>query len=316
MTTTPEGLELPNEEAQKIIDELKTEGNEFPNLEEKKEMEKPEEEPANEPPKNTEEELKTEEEAKAQAEADAKAREVEDSKREARQPKMIPAWQIEMQKKREEKERQEEETNFAKELESLKAEILTIKQGREKPETEPQENEFDKKIKLLSEKYPDVNQDFIKDILSTFPKPEKVELPEDTKEKLSLLDKIAVEKKQQEEDLKFSRNFETKIIAKIKEQYPQATAEDIEAIKGEMKSHYFDEKYIKLGIEEIYTLKKGELEKQISPETKKTAELGQRGAGRRGEAVDYSNLTEEQFNKMSQEEQDKVIDWKSKHSRL
>jgi hypothetical protein len=316
MTTTPEGLELPNEEAQKVIDELKAAGNEFPDLKEEK---KPEEKLEDKTPEKTEEEIKAEEESKIKAEAEEKAKaekELEDSKREPRQPKMIPAWKINIEKKREEQKKQDQEKSLAEELEDLKKEILTIKEGRKAPETPKEENEFDKKVKELSEKYPDVNQDFIKDIVSAFPKSEKPEFPKEYQEKISLLENLASEKKQQDEDLKFSKNFDSKIASKVKEQYPQATAEDIEAVKTEMQKHYFDEKYIKLGIEEIYTLKKSELEKQISPETVRTAETGQKGTGRGGNAVDYANVSEEEFSKMSPEEQDKVIDYRTKHSRL
>lgn len=301
MNNDQQGSQPPEEinaETEKVKEELRQAGNSFEgDTPEEKEELTPEPEVVPEEKEEEKEEEKKEEEPKPEPEP------VE------RKPREIPAWQVEIAKKRQEKEEQEKETKLQKEIDNLKSENEELK-GAKIPEVV---GDSDKLIEDLSDKLEagditlkDYNKEFAS-IISQGIKPD-----EELKEKIQQLGEA---ERQRSEDVKYINDFQGKITPLIKEEYPNATIEDIEAINKRLKNFYFEGKYVSLDIDEVYRLKKAEFEKEISPDTLKSVESGGRKAGRQGKVTDYAEITESEFAKLSPEEQDKVLEFKTSSTR-
>jgi len=302
MNNDQQGSQPPEEinaETEKVKEELRQAGNSF-------EGDTPEEKEELTPAPVVVPEEKKEEEKKEEKKEEEPKPEPEPVER---KPREIPAWQVEIAKKRQEKEEQEKETKLQKEIDNLKSENEELK-GAKIPEVV---GDSDKLIEDLSDKLEagditlkDYNKEFAS-IISQGIKPD-----EELKEKIQQLGEA---ERQRSEDVKYINDFQGKITPLIKEEYPNATIEDIEAINKRLKNFYFEGKYVSLDIDEVYRLKKAEFEKEISPDTLKSVESGNRKAGRQGKVTDYAEITESEFAKLSPEEQDKVIKFKTSSTR-
>lgn len=302
MNNDQQGSQPPEEinaETEKVKEELRQAGNSF-------EGDTPEEKEELTPAPVVVPEEKKEEEKKEEKKEEEPKPEPEPVER---KPREIPAWQVEIAKKRQEKEEQEKETKLQKEIDNLKSENEELK-GAKIPEVV---GDSDKLIEDLSDKLEagditlkDYNKEFAS-IISQGIKPD-----EELKEKIQQLGEA---ERQRSEDVKYINDFQGKITPLIKEEYPNATIEDIEAINKRLKNFYFEGKYVSLDIDEVYRLKKAEFEKEISPDTLKSVESGNRKAGRQGKVTDYAEITESEFANLSPEEQDKVIKFKTSSTR-
>jgi len=302
MNNDQQGSQPPEEinaETEKVKEELRQAGNSF-------EGDTPEEKEELTPAPVVVPEEKKEEEKKEEKKEEEPKPEPEPVER---KPREIPAWQVEIAKKRQEKEEQEKETKLQKEIDNLKSENEELK-GAKIPEVV---GDSDKLIEDLSDKLEagditlkDYNKEFAS-IISQGIKPD-----EELKEKIQQLGEA---ERQRSEDVKYINDFQGKITPLIKEEYPNATIEDIEAINKRLKNFYFEGKYVSLDIDEVYRLKKAEFEKEISPDTLKSVESGGRKAGRQGKVTDYAEITESEFANLSPEEQDKVIKFKTSSTR-
>jgi len=302
MNNDQQGSQPPEEinaETEKVKEELRQAGNSF-------EGDTPEEKEELTPAPVVVPEEKKEEEKKEEKKEEEPKPEPEPVER---KPREIPAWQVEIAKKRQEKEEQEKETKLQKEIDNLKSENEELK-GAKIPEVV---GDSDKLIEDLSDKLEagditlkDYNKEFAS-IISQGIKPD-----EELKEKIQQLGEA---ERQRSEDVKYINDFQGKITPLIKEEYPNATIEDIEAINKRLKNFYFEGKYVSLDIDEVYRLKKAEFEKEISPDTLKSVESGGRKAGRQGKVTDYAEITESEFAKLSPEEQDKVLEFKTSSTR-
>jgi len=285
-------------ETQKVMDDLRAKGHTFDGDEPKKEEAKPEEKPEEEP--KAEPEKKEEPEAKKDGEE-------EKPKRTPREPKEIPLWQMEIERKK-----------FAKELEgksvkekelAAKIEDLESKLKNKENSGEEKTDSLDKEIEELTKDYDDETKKLAKNladiILKKVPKSD-IKLPDGLDEKLGTIDRINLEKEREREDLEYRRNFDQEVAGKLREEYPHISEDEIRAVSEKMKSSYFSEKYITLTAGEIYTLSKEEMKGLISNPPRESVEGAARGISRNGKIIDVSNLSEDDYRNLTSEEREKV----------
>ncbi len=301
--------------------EAKTRGDEMPDnesLEVMKELGMMEEPKKEEPPKPEEVEKPqtTEEPPQEEKSEDLKPEEEKKDERKPREPKQIPAWQHEIEKKKMQKEFEEEKSkltaSFTKELEDIKSKINNFeKQGLSKSEIR---EEIDKDFEDLAEEY-NVDKNFLGKLQKLIISKQSPKLSDEISEKISKIDTWEKEQKQKQEDFEYEKGFSKKLLPILKEKFPSLTEVEREAIQEKLKDHYFDEKYIKLDIDEIYTIKQKEIDGLISSKNQKSGETGTRGVTRGGNVIDYGNLTEDQYAKLSPEEQEKANEFLEKKQR-
>lgn len=320
------GDEVQDPETQKVMEELRTQGHEFA-------VDPPKDAPAADAPKV---EPAPKEEPKPEAdkpkegdkpEGDKPKDEDEDGRteRQPRQPKMIPEWQVKMNERRAAKAAAPASAlppEVTETLQKLTSEIELLKQNREgKKEDAP--DELSTIVKSIVEEHgldeqgTKLIEGILKPIMARIPKGQpSTELPAEVKEALSTLSSLREKDRLSEEDRAYEQDFSKRAVPKIREAFPHATEEDIAAIREGMKDYYFDPKYVNLSADEVYALKSSDLAKHISPPKRATAEKGTRGVSRDDTTTDYSSVTEEEFNRMSSEEQERVVAFKSSQSRV
>lgn len=309
MPKTEQGTDAPeinSPETAEIIKELQEEGHEVQGVASE---DKPKEVP--EKPETPEEPKVEPEKVEPEVEEEPKAP-VKRETREPKEPKQVNAWEVEKDKRQAKKAQQERDDVLLKEIQSLKEDVTNLKQDKQTT-TEPEDN--NSKIDKLSEQLEkgEINTaQFTKEVVKIRGEAPQAELSDETKEKLGRIDKLEEAQRKTKEDAEFSTSFDSEATESIKEDYPDASAEDIKAIKAKVKALYFQPKYINLSPKEIYTLNKTKLSDDISPPSQTTLETGKKGVGRQGEVIDYENITDEKFDKLSPEEQDKVMDYKVK----
>ena len=333
---TNRAIESPDEATQKVIEDLRKEGNEFEGLESEPKSNN------EEPPKPNPDDLlktalakesdKVSEEEKSLIKSQKDKLSDEDKTKfgellEEKTPKeeepenreiRIPEWKIQMDKRRE-KQKQEKDEELRENINNLTKEIEELKKTKlpEPKKDNKAEHPVDKKLVEIKEKYKDVvDPELIDDIFSAIPRETpKFELPKELTERLDSLEGLKKAKDQELEDFRYSEGFKEKVVPFIKQEFPYAKDEDIKAIETKLKEHYFDERYINLTLKEIYFLKKQELDKEISPADEKGGELGKKGILRGGKMIDPEEISDEEFAKLPQEEQQKVIDYKTAKER-
>lgn len=303
-------------ETQAVLEEMKSEGHTFENQSQAPEQPKeaaqapePKEEPKNEPKgEEPKEEQPKEEGSEPAKEPDEKP---EPLKREPRKPKEIPAWKAAIDKKNAVKEA-EAKAKAEPKPEEPEAEPLKTKTDEDKPASSKTEA-----LAQLKEKYKDtVTEEFLDDFAKLIP--ESGKLPPDVSEKLAQLDEITKANKQTKEDNEYVSDFNSQVAPLLKDKFPHISDKELQSVQVALKNHYFDERYLSLTPQEIYTIKANELNELVGPAPKDGPESGKRGVGRGSAAdtVDYDAVTEEQFGKMTPEEQDKVIEHRESKSRL
>lgn len=293
-----------NADTKEVMEELKAKGFEF-------EGDKPKE-------PEPKEEIKPPTPEPKEKEPEAKAEPDKDPENQDRKSRKAP-WQYEMEKRREEKAQKEQNINLLEKIGQLETEINNLKQTGTKPASQEAMG-IEKEMEDLADTYEKGEmtlKDYTKKLVAISAKslPNR-EFPSDITDKLNRIDQLEKKSQQEKEDLEYHNSFNGQIIPIIKEEYPQASEADLRAVENKLKEYYFDERYISLTPQEIYTLKKAELAKEISPVPKKTMEEGTRGVGRGADNIDYDNVTEDQFAKMTPEEKDKVTTYLQSKTRL
>lgn len=283
--------EINSPETEEAIKELQEQGHEFKGVksEPKPEPETPKEDTPEEKPEEKVEEPKEEikEEPKEPKEP---------VKRESRE---IPAWKVKMAERRAKQDNKEEVQKEESDKELKQDKSTTI---------EPED--VDKQIDELTDKL-ESNEITTKEWAKEFRKLQpRVELPKDISDRLNQLDEITKVTQRQKEDAEFSETFDNEVIKIIKEEHPSASIDDLKAIKAKLKESYFNPRFITLSPSEIYTLQKSELSKEISPSSQQTMEDGKKGVGRQDNVIDYEDITEEDYAKLTPEEQAKVGQYK------
>ena len=273
------GAETPSSETLKIINELENAGYEFNLKKQSDETDENKEETLDKKPANEEDKIKT-----------------------IREPRMVPAWQIEIDRKRIEKEKEQEKNLLLEEIKQIRSDIEEIKQNKTSSGNLSKENN---ELNKLSEKY-DVSREFLDDLANIIGKSDK--------DKLDKLDKLMEEQKIKSEDLIFEREFENNIISSIQNDFPDIKGNEIKKIKEKIKEDYFHPKYTKLDIEEIYKLRKDEYEDYLSPK-KYSSEKGTKGIFRNQGIIDYDNITEEEFEKLTPAQIKEFNEYKSRRQK-
>lgn len=291
LEATTRGAETPTEDTLEVMRELGMVEEEP--KEEKKES--PTEEPKpQEQPKEEKAEEKTEEEPQREGKE--------------RKPREMPIWKHEVEKKQLLKQVEEEKQSLREELNKFKSEFEEYKRGHTRNEIADKKEDVEDKLTALANKY-EIDESFIKDfsreILQTIPKSGNY-LSDDITEKLKVVESLQEQSRKQTEDYEFQTSFQKTILPKVREEYPDATEDELERVKNEIKKHYFNEKYITLDIDEIYSLKKNDLSSLLPSQKKNPVEKGTKGISRGEKAIDYESVTEDQYAKMSSEEQEKV----------
>lgn len=303
----PKGAEIPDKESREVIESLEKEGHTFEDIPgDPPKEETPKEEKPDKVEEETKKDIPEDKPLDKKPEVEKEPEEPEKTERQAREP----AWK---QKMKERRDRQGDKLILEK-LDSLEKEL---KKGKSEKPSEVEDKRAEK-IKAIKEKYEgELSSELLDEIIGLMPKdPEKFELPEEVKTKLADLEKLKTDKTTEKEDYEYVDIFTEKVLPLLKADFPQATQEDIKAVKDRLKGHYFDERYINLPVEKVYNAERNDLSRQISPETRKTAEKAKKGLSKGGEVVDYENITAEQMKDLPMKEQEKALEALSKKSKL
>lgn len=294
-----EGIGTLSKETQEVLGELEKEGFEIEGKEPEK---KPEEKPKEEPPKEPEK---------------APEKEPEGEERKPREPKFIPAWQAEIEKKRLQKEWEDKtaqgKTELVEQIKNLKSEFEEFKKTHPSTQISDKKDDIEKQLTDLAGEY-GIEEGFVKKLYGLLPKPKEYETPAELKEKLAKIDEIEAQARQRQEDIVFESSFSEKIVSKLRESYKDISEEEIGIIKAKIRDDYFSERYINLDADEIYAIKQDSYKEFVNPQ-RPSPEKGTRGVGRGVETVDYGNLTDEQYAQMPSEEQEKVNEYLRKKGR-
>lgn len=296
-------------ETKALMDNLRQQGHSFEG-----------DKPVDPPKEKTEEPENSLLKEKEQEKEPEKTEEKKADKTPERKPREIPAFQVEIDKKRVEKAHNEEKNALAARIDSLETGVKSIleKLTEKTNITAPEQANIEQEIEELSNKLDAgeiLTKDYTKKVIElsakSLSKAEKAEITTELQDKLSKIDKLEKEGQVANEEKEFSNDFDKSIIPVIRKDYPHASDEDITAIKSKFHNFYFDSKYITLSSLEIYKLQREEFEKEISPEPRGSVEIGTGGAvGRETRTIDLDNVSEDDFKKMTSEEQKKVMDYK------
>ncbi|MCX7589701.1 MAG: hypothetical protein N2Z85_02055 [Patescibacteria group bacterium] len=294
-----------DEEIKKIIDEM--ENNSVQNNQTEP-LNQPQEEPQKEEVQEKKVDENVEEKVEKTTEEEPQQEEYQEDikQRKPREPKMIPAWKAEVEKKKTIKSLEEkfiqEKQELLNELNSIRSEFEQIKKNSSISDQQKIDDRI-KEIEELSKKY-DVDYNFLADIYKIL-KPKEV-VPTELLEKIAEIDKLKEEQRIKQEDLIFEDEFSKFILPNLKQKYQDITDSEVSKIKEAIKKDYFSEKYITLNIDEIYKLKQDSYEKFIAP---RKYSFEKSSKSRIGESINYENITEEEFIKLPPDEQEKVINF-------
>ncbi|MFH1290926.1 MAG: hypothetical protein ABIH92_06000 [Nanoarchaeota archaeon] len=312
-----EGTENPTGNTREAIEEMKKQGFEFEGLGDKKVDEKPEK--GKEPVKDTSKdgEPKETEEQPKEAVSKEEPKEAEEEPVIPEREERKPVWRQKMEEKRE-KQKKDKDVEILETLTSLKTDIEELKKG--KPKESVDDDDFEKKKADLKAKYENVvDPGLLEDLTALIPRgtksPEVEKKLTEIEQKLQGFDQLSLAQKKILGDNEYSKQFSSKVTPLIKKDYPQATDEDLQAINQKLKESYYDKRYLGLNADEIYLIKKETFGSDISPTTLKSGETGKRGPGRSQTLVDYATITDEEFEGLSDEEKEKVVEAKVKSSK-
>lgn len=241
--------------------------------------------------KEEEKEIEIKEEEKEEKEGEDERMKINEKKiRKSREPKMIPAWKAEIEKKKLLKQLENEKKSLLEEIEKLRS------QKNQTQSDDLNNSNLEEKVKLLAEKY-DIDEGFLKDLVS-FLKPSLIQ--EDIIQKLNEIEEIKEQMRIKEEDLIFEDEFKNKILPQL----GKANDKEIQRIKDAIKKDYFKEKYITLEIDEIFKLKKDDYLKYIT--NKETVESGSKNQLTR--EFFNKNIGAEDLSKMNEKELEEYIE--------
>lgn len=296
--------EKEKEETQEIIDEIKKE--EEPekdpadkDLDKPKEEEEPEDKPKDENPKD-EDEGKDPDEGKDEADKDKK----EDKKEPPRsKSKLLPNWIHEKAIR----EKNEEIDSLSKTIEELKS------SNNDKPNEEISESDKDSLKAEIEEKFKD--KDLDPEIIESIVKiaiERGGKLPAEVQDKLKVIDDIREKSEIEAEETAFNSNFEEFVVPLIKAEYGEDISKDtIDVIREKTKEIAYTEEYKQTPYGVIY---KGVDDFRKFERPKAGSESGKGGmnnsdTGKETDEMDFSNVSEEDIDKMDGPTFDKFSEW-------
>ena len=299
-------------DTQEVMDELRAEGYSFDGDEEKADDDNNAGEEADKKPEENKEKEDDDKEKVVPDEQGKKEEEKPVTERLPREPKKVKlqdgteteAWRLKVKEKHEERQREQEEERMKNLISDVvKKEIgsLQLKDATSK--------EIHDEFKGISEKYElgVQGEEFLKDLESAILKkiPSKDTAPDDLREKLA---KLEMERKKEIEDIEFDKSFSKEIIPKLKEINPDADDDSIEKAKEAFREYYFSERFLKLGASEIFAIKKDSFSDVIGKPVR-PSEKGSKNGASRTSIVNYENMSEDEYAKLSDEEQQKVDEY-------
>lgn len=283
-----EGAESPviSKETQDTLDYFKAQGNEIdePARSEDKPDIKADEQEAPEKP-----------EVKPEAKKEEPADDGKESEKPNRTPKVIPAWQHEIEVKRLKQE-------HARELADAKNSNQEAKKPEESQGNQESSN-IDEEIRAKAEEI-GADPDTLKAILDLA----KSQIPSELKEAVAELNKLKSERLEQAEEAGFEKEFGS-IMSEIKNEYGETlTDSQLSEIKGKLKDLAFQEAYSKTPLKVLF---KGFDEFRNTKVVKRTMESS-RPAANTAADMDFSNMTEEDLASSPREVQQKYFEWSDK----
>lgn len=275
---------VPDEDTQKLLDEIKAEET---STEETKEK-------AEEKVEKTETEEKVEEKSEDESEDETEETETKETKTE-RTPRMVEAYKMKIAEKQ-----------FAKREAELLGQIESLKNQPPSQETpKPSQVNIDK-VSGLADKY-GVDKDLVKELVELAG---ERQIPENIIKATQELEQIKKERQQELEDKQFENEFKS-LETSIKGEFPNITEGELANVKARLNKLAFSEEYNTVPLSFIY---KGIDDfRKASVPRKKTAETSSTGKDEtiKGQK-NYSEWGEEDIEKASAEEFDKYSKWADK----
>ena len=254
-------------------------------------------------------EVKPEDKPEEKPEKKDEEKPIEPKPEESRKTKMIPAWQFE----KEQAQRISDHKKWEEERQKLTDQLANAgKASAEKPTDNPTNDdaELRKKTDSIAEKAgidPDAAFELAK-IAREGAKPAKYEIPEELKNGLDKVTKIAAEEEARAEESRFNADFDARILPLVKQEYgDDVPTTVIEKVKDQIKDKAYTDEYSKVPLTTIY---KGEDNfRGLIPPKQRGAEASRGGHQSYHEAThvegpdltqelsgeELNNLTPEQF---------------------
>ena len=310
--------EIIDKETKEILDELEQEGHEVvrPDKTPKSEDEgqpksddkpnqptppKKEEKPKEEPPKKPEGEEGGEDGGEEDPENPEK-----DTRKTGRQPKFVtvPAWKLNISKKREQQIRDEERAKFLEEQRNKGQ-----SNGNDTPSPKPEESP---EIKALADEM-GIEPTAVLKLVGIVQKGLKTDLPADVKQKLDKIGEIEQERQDNFEEAEYSKEFERDVLPLVKAEYPDISTDALSTIRQKLHDLAFTEDYSKVALKMLY---RGEDSfRSLYRPKKETTEPGRGGSDRNAEVKDWENLSEDDVAQLSEKDFEEYSDFMAKRER-
>lgn len=231
------------------------------------------------------EEKSDESNVKSDEEAEEDTDKEEKPERSNRSPKFIPAWKLEVTKKK----FAERESKLLGELESFKKVSTPQEKG------DASNEDVKDQIEKIGQEY-GTDPKFIEEILGLVDKGKSI--PSDLVDRLQ---KLEIEKQEAQEENEFASEFDRDVAPLVKESYPEISDSALQKVKSAIHDMAFTEEYHKLPLAKILKAEKESIDKLIPALKKKTMDDGKSGKVRSA-AKQKSDVTEDDLENMSDED--------------
>ena len=135
----------------------------------------------------------------------------------------------------------------------------------------------------------------------------KVSIDPSTQKRLAAFEASQLENA---EKVGYDNDFNSNIATLIRKEDPDISAENLEKAKEKLREIAYSDKYFKYDLKDVYLLNKSMF--TYNSAKKKTAETSRPSAGKNDQEIDYSEITPEDIDKMSNEEFEKYSDHMAK----
>jgi len=215
-----------------------------------------------------------------------------------------PAWTMPVSKALEEKNRAVEKAKEEAQKEA-ETEMQKIRDEYEKKlqESRPKED-YEKELESVAEEH-GLDKNAAKKLLDVFKK--SIRLPDTSK-----VDAFIREQEIAKHKTAVSNEFDEKVVSLIKQDYPSATNEFIQEVKGKVSELAFTKGYTTYRIEDIYKSKKDEF-------VFKNGRSAEPSGGRTSDSVDFDRMTDDEEHELAENDPKKYKEYlkfmSSKNSR-
>lgn len=296
--------DVPDEETQKTIDELKAEGK-FGDESEEESKDESEDKPKEEESKTeeTKEETKEEDTQTTEESTEETEDKTEESEEESvetpktnRTPKMVETYKLKIA----EKQAAKREEELLEEIEKLK------KQPSNQESASNTDDSLDEIKKLAEDK--GVDEELLSKIVDLAG---KRQLPESVTEAVKELEQIKKDRQVEKEDQEFEQEFQA--LDCIKAEFPEIKETELVKVKSRLKELAFSEDHSSTSLKFIF---KGLDEfREASIPGKKTAETSSTGKRElQASKKDFASWTPEDIAKASREETAEYFEWTDKQA--